>query len=217
MLAGEATTVSSSFGGDVTELFTGANTAPTPQVTTRPPAEVQPEQWTAPKADAPGQLSVHRGELESAADVLKKQLPEISNLISALQQLYGSFDCLAAWPAGQTMCQNLVDLADAFNTVAQQTVQGHEDTAAKLTATAASYEETERSITQTVKGVHTTKLTSGNLSTLLNGGMSSSSGKSSLTTLLEGGQSSAAPGAGKAASGTPSAPSSPSSSGWSKS
>lgn len=161
--------MSSSFGGDVTELFTGANTAPTPQVTSRPPAEVLAEQWTAPDVSNAGQLTVQHEDLHAAASVIKTHLAEIDNAIATIQQFYGSFDCLQAWPAGQQMCQNLMELATTFESVLKKTSGAHADTAAKLTATADAYKNTEDTATHTARQVAARTGAPGSLGALLNG------------------------------------------------
>jgi hypothetical protein len=134
--------------GDAKEFLTGANTAPTPQVTSRPPAEVQPETWQAPDVGKAGHLVVHRDHLTAAADVLQAHLPDIRQKITDLQQQYGSFDCLAAWPQGQQMCQNLLSLVESFAQVSQQTHDAHADTASNLKATAGTYEDAETDSTR---------------------------------------------------------------------
>lgn len=139
--------------GDAKEFLTGANTAPTPQISSRPPGPVQPEAWQAPDVSGQGHVVVHRDHLTSAADVLKAHLPEIREAISAIQQQYGSFDCLAKWPQGQQMCQNLLQMVDGFAQVSQQTHDAHADTASKLVASAGAYDDAETSNTQAANAV----------------------------------------------------------------
>lgn len=134
--------------GDADEFLTGANCAPTPQVNSKPPGPVQATKWTAPDVSASGHLTVHRDHLTHASDVYKAHLPEIRDAITAIQQLYGSFDCLQYWPQGQTMCQNLMSMVEQFAHVTQQTHDAHAETASKLTETANTYEQTETTNTK---------------------------------------------------------------------
>lgn len=141
---------------DAADAFlTGAHTAPTPQISSTPPAEVQPEQWQAPDVSNSGQLVVHRDHLTTASDVLKAHLPELQMWVRNLQDLSGNFDCLASWPQGQQMCQNLMTLVESFAQVGQQTHDAHADAASNLTATAGAYEAAETDSTQAANGVGT--------------------------------------------------------------
>lgn len=141
----------SGFLGGADEFLTGANTAPTPQVNSKPPAEVQPAQWQAPDVNASGHFTVHRDHLTTAAGIVRQHLPDIRDAISAIQQLYPSFDCLSGWPAGQTMCQNLVSTVESFATVGTATHDAHAGTASNLKGTADQYEEAETNSIQAVK------------------------------------------------------------------
>lgn len=139
---------------DAADAFlTGAHTAPTPQITSRPPAEIQPEQWQAPDVSKSGHIVVHRDHLTTASDVLKAHLPELQTMVRSLQELSGNFDCLAAWPQGQQMCQNLMSLVESFTQVGQQTHDAHADAASNLTDTASTYEAAETDNTQAAKGI----------------------------------------------------------------
>lgn len=138
---------------DADAFLTGAHTAPTPQITSTPPAEVQPETWQAPDVSKSGHIVVHRDHLTTASDVLKAHLPELQMWVRNLQQLQGSFDSLAAWPQGQQMCQNLMTLAESFTQVGQQTHDAHADAASNLTDTASTYEAAETDNTQAAKGI----------------------------------------------------------------
>lgn len=139
--------------GDAKEFLTGANCAPTPQVSSQPQGPVSPQAWQAPDVSGSGQVTVHRDHLTSAADVLKAHLPEIREAVSEIQQQYGSFDCLAKWPQGQQMCQNLMQMVDGFAQVTQQTHDAHADTASKLMASAGAYEDAETSNAQAANSV----------------------------------------------------------------
>lgn len=138
-------------GGE--EFLTGAYTAPTPQVNGKPSGPVQPAKWTAPDVSGNGQITVQRDHLTTASDVLKQNLPELNNAITAVQQLYGSFDCLSSWPAGQAMCQNLLSAVEGFATTGQQTSDAHAATAQNLSDTAGTYEDAETSNLQAINGI----------------------------------------------------------------
>lgn len=140
-------------GGE--EFLTGAHTAPTPQVSSRPAAEVQPETWQAPDVSAKGELSVHADHLTSAADVLRAHLPEIQDAVTAIQQMYGSFGCLNAWPQGQAMCSNLTETVQSFVTVSQQTHDAHAGTASNLKASADTYAQKESDSTRAARSAGT--------------------------------------------------------------
>lgn len=204
--------MSSSFGGDVTELFTGANTAPTPRVTSRPPDEVPAEQWTAPDVSNAGHLTVQHEDLRAAASVIKAHLPGIDDAISTIGQFYGSFDCLKAWPAGQQMCENLMSLATTFESVLKKTSGAHTDTAAKLTATADSYQDAETSSTRAARTTTAQAGAPGSLSALLNGtgGPAPSTSTPYVSASGAGGSSPGGTGGSSQSSG-----SSPASTGWS--
>ena len=201
--------MASSIGGDFTELFTGANTAATPTVTTRPPGQVTARQWTAPKVSSPGQVTVDHGDLDVAASVIKAHIAEIEYLIGTLQQLYGSFGCLSAWPAGQQMCQNLMDLAGAFQKVLQQTVGAHAGTAKKLTDTASTYKDTEHTAARSARKAAAKTGAPGGLNSLLNGSTGSTPSTTATSTpYIHAGKN------GQAAAGGGSPGGSAGSSGW---
>lgn len=130
------------------EFLTGANTAPTPQVNSKPPGPVEPKQWSAPDVNADGHITVHRDHLTQASDVLKAHLTDIRDAISQIQQQYGSFDCLQSWPQGQTMCQNLMSMVESFAQVTQDTHDAHAAAASNLAETASTYEQAETSNTK---------------------------------------------------------------------
>lgn len=135
------------------EFLTGANTWPTPQVTTKPPGPVQPKKFVAPDVSADGQVVVHHEHLTTAADVLRAHLPELQSAVTQIQQYYGSFDCLNGWPQGEQMCQNLMSALDSFIQVGQQTHDAHADTSSKLKATARTYQDAETDSTQAATSV----------------------------------------------------------------
>ena len=139
--------------GGANEFLTGANTAPTPQVNSKPPAEVQPERWQAPEVNASGHLVVHRDHLNTAAGIVRQHLPEVQAAITAVKELYPSFGCLSAWPAGQAMCRNLVSAVESFATVGTATHEAHAGAASNLTGTAQHYEEAETKSTQAARSV----------------------------------------------------------------
>lgn len=131
-------------GGFTTELRSGVDAAPVPQVTSRPAAEVQPRTWQAPSLGASGHFAVHRDHLPEAASIVRSRLGDVREAIAEVQQYFHSFDCMAGWPQGQQMMQNLMTLLDAFASVSKDTHDAHALAAGKFKASYDAYEQAEQ-------------------------------------------------------------------------
>lgn len=126
------------------KLVSGATTAPTPQVTSRPPAATEPEQWTAPNVDAGGQITVHHGALTDAANVIKKSVPEIESALGKIGSHTGAFGSLMGWATGKAFGGNLEAAVTAFHTAGTQTSEAHLDTAANTQGSRDTYDDAEQ-------------------------------------------------------------------------
>lgn len=145
--------MSGGFGGAVNEFFTGADTAPTPQVNSSPPAQEAPKTWAAPDVSADQHITVHRDHLTSAADVIKAHLPELDAAVRDVEQQLNAFTSLAGWQAGEQIRQNLEALVQACAKLGQQTSDTHAQAAGALYETAAAYGSAEDANTQAANNV----------------------------------------------------------------
>lgn len=141
------------FSGAVNEFFTGADTAPTPQVNSYPPQQGPAKTWNAPDVSAPGQLHVNTSHLTTAADVIKAHLPELDAAVQAVNQQINAFGSLAGWQAGQQMKSQLESLVQQCAELGQQTSDTHAQTAAALYDTASTYGDAEDANTQAASNV----------------------------------------------------------------
>lgn len=140
-------------GGWFHELRTGVDAAPTPQVTSHPPAEVLATPWQSPDLSAKGHLVVHTDHLEQESGAIRACLADVRSAIAEIQQHQGSFGSLAGWPQGREMCQTLLASIDSFAQVAQQTHDAHAETAGNLRASAHAYTDAETRNTAAAKSV----------------------------------------------------------------
>jgi hypothetical protein len=131
------------FSGAMTEFDTGAQSASTPQVSSRPPDEAQARSWQAPDVRASGHFAVHTDVLNEEAAKIRSKLAELRSAMAELQQDGAAFDCLAFWHQGQTMCANLEASVSGLVQVSQQTHNAHAETAGKLRANADAYANAE--------------------------------------------------------------------------
>ena len=151
------------------EVTSGAHAARTPEVNSGPPAQVQPQVWTAPNVSGNGHITVHRDALTNASDVVKRHLPALDAAINQVNKHDSAFDSLMTWETGSALGGNLIAAVQGFASASQQTSDAHANAAQNLSDTASTYQDAETSSTQAV----------GNVSSQLpssSGGASASSG-----------------------------------------
>lgn len=153
MSEGGADVGSGGIGGLFDEVFTGANAAPCPQVSSSPPSMQAPKTWQAPDMSDAGNLTVHTDHLTSAAAVIKSYLPELEAAVRAVQAQTGAFDSLSGWRTAEQALGNLIATVQRFTAVGQGTSTAHAATASKLVASAGAYDEAASNSTRAAGGI----------------------------------------------------------------
>jgi hypothetical protein len=130
-------------GGWTSQFSTGVDAWPTPQIFTRPPAPVQPQQWTAPALHATGGFAVRPDGLHSAASVIRPSLAPVRSWTARVESHQASFRSLMTWPGGLGAGSTLVASAGAFAAAATDAHDAHAHAAGSLKASADAYADAE--------------------------------------------------------------------------
>ncbi|MBO0803878.1 MAG: hypothetical protein J2P25_12490 [Nocardiopsaceae bacterium] len=140
--------------GIVSQLTSGASTAPTPTVSSGPPRYVPPPARSVGTVGMVLGYSVQTNVLTMVADAIKSQVPALDKAIGDLQSACNNWSSGALgsivggglavdWPTGQDFGVMLDMIAKGFIPVATQIADLHIDAVRKLADTASHYAETE--------------------------------------------------------------------------
>lgn len=135
------------------EVTSGANTAPTPQVSTSPPAGPLAKTWNAPNVSHPGHLQVNTSHLASAADVIKTRLPDLDEAVNAVTQQLDAFGSLSGWQAGEQMKAQLTALVQQCAALGKEQSNVNAKAALDLTRSAEAYQNNEDATKKAIGGL----------------------------------------------------------------
>lgn len=135
------------------KVTSGANTDPTPQVSSKPGLAGTPHTWASPNVDHPGELHVSPDEVDAMSTVMKRHIQALEAAIEKVSRHLDSFGSLGGWQAAEALRTRLQNLVQQCQAAAQSHSDVQTKAALDLTRSADLYRSHEAATKKAMDGL----------------------------------------------------------------